>query len=114
MDPVYAIPAFIVFTVAGIAVLIRIATSPIRGARHLFKIINPNVGSEDKEESKETLKTSRIQATSYLGFIVATTFLMVAFFLVSPYLPLILNQILLVCIFALLFISFRFSQNRLL
>ena len=113
MDPFYAIPAFIVFTIAGIAVLFRIATSPIRGVRHLNNAINPNVGSEDKEESKEILKTSGAQVSSYLGFITATAFLIVAFFLVSPFLPIYLNQILAVCISILLFIAYRYSQNRL-
>jgi Flp pilus assembly protein TadB len=114
MDPFYAIPAFIVFTVVGIAVLFRIATSPIRGARHVYNAVNPNVKLGDKKDSKEILKDSGTRGSSYLGFLFSCFIAILVFFLVSLlHLPYILNLILGICGAALLYFSFNYFQNRL-
>ena len=114
MDPFYAIPAFIVFTLAGIVVLIRIITSPIRGARHINNALNPNASSSDKKESVEILKNSATQVSSYLGFIFTFFLLMLAFLLVGLLgLPYIVNLILGICGAVLLYFSFNYFQNRL-
>ena len=64
MDPFYAIPAFIVFTVVGIVVLVRIVTSPIRGARHIKNAVSSSVNKSDKEESKEIIRDAATRVSS--------------------------------------------------
>ena len=114
MDPFYAIPAFIVFTVVGIVVLVRIVTSPIRGAKHLKNAVSSNVNKSDKEESKEIIRDAATRVSSYLGFMFTLFALILLFFLVALLnLPYILNLILGICGAAALFFSFNYFQNRL-
>jgi hypothetical protein len=114
MDPVLAIPAFVVFTVVGIIVLVRIATSPIRGARHIYNAVSPNINASDKEESKEILKDSATQASSCLGFMFSCLIAMLIFFLISMLnLPYILNLILGICGAIFLYVAYVYFQNRL-
>lgn len=114
MDPFYAIPAFIVFTVVGIAVIIRIVTSPIRGARHIKNAVSSSVNKSDKEESKEIIRDAATRVSSYVGFMFSLFVLILLFFLVALLnLPYILNLILGLCGAAALFFSFNYFQNRL-
>lgn len=114
MDPFYSIPGFIVLTVVGIAVFVRMATSPIRGAHHVYKAISPKANSADKEESKEILKDTGTQISSYLGFLFSFLVLCLAGGLVAMLdLPYAINLILGIGGAVLLFFSFNFFQNRL-
>jgi uncharacterized protein YqhQ len=114
MDPFYAIPAFIVFTIAGIVVFVRIVTSPIRGAKHIRNAVSSKANSSDKEESKEIISDAATRVTSYLGFMASFFVLIMLFFLVALLnLPYILNLVLGLCGAAALYLSFNYFQNRL-
>jgi uncharacterized membrane protein len=64
MDPFYAIPAFIVFTIAGIVVFVRIVTSPIRGAKHIRNAVSSKATSSDKEESLSKRGRNRLREST--------------------------------------------------
>lgn len=66
MDPIFAIPAFIVFTIAGIIVLVKIVSSPFRGARHVYKAFSPKADKFDQDESREILKDTGSAVGSFL------------------------------------------------
>jgi len=114
MDPFYAIPAFIVFTGVGIAVIIRIVTSPSRGAKHIRNAVSSNVNASDKKESKEIISDAATRVSSYVGFMGSFFVLIMLFFLVALLnLPYILNLVLGLCGAAALYLSFNYFQNRL-
>jgi hypothetical protein len=114
MDPFYAIPGFIVFTIAGLVVLVRIITSPIRGANHVKNVLSSKSNTSDKEESKEIIKDAATRVSSYFGFLLSFFALMMMSFLVAIlHLPYIINLILGICGAVALYISFIYFQNRL-
>ncbi len=114
MDPFYAIPGFIVFTIAGLVVLIRIITSPIRGAKHVKNALSSNSNTSDKEESKEIIKDTATRVSSYFGFLLSFLVLMMMSFLVAIlHLPYLINLILGICGAAALYFSYVYFQNKL-
>lgn len=113
MDPVIAVPAFIVFTIAGIIVFVKIATSPIRGARHVYKALSPKADKFDRDESREILRDTGSAVGSYLGFMFTFFFiLLVATAVALLQLPYIVNLVLGLVGAGILAYSYVYFQNR--
>jgi predicted PurR-regulated permease PerM len=113
MEPIFAIPAILVFTVVGVAIFVRIITSPIRGAKHIYNATNPNANPSDKKESREILKETSNQVSNYLAFMFSCFALIALIGLVAILqLPYLVNLILGLLAAALLVYLYFYFQNR--
>lgn len=113
MDPVYAVPAFIVFTVTGIIVMVKVVTSPIRGARHVYKALSPKADKFDRDESREIIRDTGSAVGSYLGFIFTFLFLLlIATAVALLQLPYIVNLVLGLIGAGILAYAYVYFQNR--
>jgi fatty acid desaturase len=113
MDPVYAVPAFIVFTITGIIVIVKIVTSPYRGAKHVYKSFSPKADKYDRAESREILRDTGSAVGSYLGFIFTfLLILLIAAAIAVIQLPYFVNLVLGLIGAGILFLAYVYFQNR--
>jgi hypothetical protein len=72
IDPVYAIPFFIVFTITGYIVFFQLfIRAPYRGFRHIYNLLNKNTDASTREESREIVSGVGRGISSYLIFFVS-------------------------------------------
>jgi|GEM_PF-2187992 len=72
MDPFFAIPGMIVFTIAGWIIAFKVITSPLRGARHIYNVSSKKTDKRERENSKEVLADAGRRVAAYCAFFFAT------------------------------------------
>jgi Flp pilus assembly protein TadB len=113
IDPVYAIPGFLVFTAVGYLVFFNLfIKAPYRGIRHIFTAVSPKSNSKDKEESKEVIADAGRRASSYLLFYIAALIGLGLYGAISTLGIVILNVAALIVLGVLLFLIYVWAQNR--
>ena len=113
IDPVFAVPGFIVFTVVGCLVFFNLfIKAPYRGIRHIFTAVSSKSNPEDKEESKEVIADAGRQVSSYFIFYIAALIGLGLFAVISTLGIVILNLVALIILCVLLIIIFVWAQNR--
>jgi len=113
IDPVYAIPGFIVFTVVGYFIFFNLfIKAPYRGIRHIFTAVSPKSNSKDKEESKEVIADAGRRLASYFIFFISVLIGLGLFGAISTLGIVILNVAALVVLGVLLFLIYVWAQNR--
>lgn len=113
IDPVYAVPFFIVFTVVGYVVMFNLfIKAPYRGIRHIFTAYSRKSNLEDKEESKEVIATTGRQISSYLMFYFSALVGLGLFVAISTLGIVILNLVSIIIIGVFLYLIFVWAQSR--
>jgi hypothetical protein len=72
MDPFFAIPGMLVFTIAGWIIAFKIITAPLRGARHIYKVFSKKTDIDEKENSKDVIADASRRIGAYFAFLFAT------------------------------------------
>lgn len=113
IDPVYAIPGFIVLTVVGYVVFFNLfIKAPYRGIRHIFTAVSPKSNPEEKDESKEVIADAGRRVSSYFIFYISALIGFGLFAAISSLGIVILNVVALIVLGVLLLLIFLWAQNR--
>jgi len=98
----------------GVAAWVKIfLINPYKAARHVINVVNPNADVEEKDESKDAIKTFGTAFINFFGFFgscLAMSFLAIP--IATLKLPYLVNLMLALSAVVLLVLSYFYFQNR--